>query len=368
MKRQLVAFVIVFVSLAIPLCSSGFSKKAKTVVGIQCEKFLINGIPTYKGRIWQGFPVEGLLMNSRMVQGIFDDLNPETADRWKYADTQKWDANRNTDEFVKAMDSWYAKGLLAFTINMQGGSPLGYGNKGWINSAYTEKGELRPEYMARLQRILNKADKIGMVAILGLFYNDQEDLLEDETAVLNGIDNVVNWLFKNNFRNVIIEINNECNLKYRHEILQPQRVHELINRIKSKEQNGFRYLAGTSFSGGKIPSENVVKAADFVLLHGNNVQDPARIAQMVEETKKLAAYSPKPILFNEDDHFDFDKPSNNLVEAVKVYSSWGYFDYRMKEEGYEYGFQSVPVNWEISLPRKKAFFTKLEEITGGCKN
>jgi hypothetical protein len=212
-----------------------------TLVTIQGEKFHINGIPTYNGRTWKGYPIEGLLMNSRMVQGIFDDLNPETADRWKYTDTQKWDANRNTNEFVKAMDSWYASGLLAFTINMQGGSPLGYGNKGWINSAFDTNGELRPEYMARLQRILNKADEIGMVAILGLFYNDQEDLLENEAAVLNGVDNIINWLFKNNYRNVIIEINNECNLKYRHEILQPQRVHEVINRIKSKEQNGSLY-------------------------------------------------------------------------------------------------------------------------------
>ena len=37
-----------------------------------------------------------LLLNSRMVQGIFDDLNPETAGNWIYPDTKKWDADRNT--------------------------------------------------------------------------------------------------------------------------------------------------------------------------------------------------------------------------------------------------------------------------------
>jgi len=31
----------------------------------------------------------------------------------------------------------------------------------------------------------------------------------------------------------------------------------------------------------------------------------------------------------------------------------------------EPGLQSVPVNWQISSPRKKAFFEKLKEITGG---
>ena len=50
--------------------------------------------------------VEGLLMNSRMVQGILDDLNPQTRDRWKYPDTGKWDAGRNTREFIAAMPEW----------------------------------------------------------------------------------------------------------------------------------------------------------------------------------------------------------------------------------------------------------------------
>lgn len=335
-----------------------------TIVSIQGEKFLINGIPTYKGREWNGYPVEGLLMNARMVQGIFDDLNPETAALWKYPDTQKWDADRNTAEFVSAMDEWYAKGLRAFTINLQGGSPFGYGNKGWVNSAIDPKGALRPAYMSRLNRIMKKADEIGMVVILGLFYNDQEDSLENEAAVLKAVDNTIDWLFDKKYRNVLIEVNNECNLKYSHAILQPSRVHEVIKRIQSKKKHGYRYLAGTSFSGGKIPADNVVTAADFILLHGNGVKDPALIGQMVAATKLVNGFKPKPILFNEDDHFDFDKPASHLVEAVKAYASWGYFDYRMKGEGFENGFQSVPVDWQISSPRKKAFFNKLAEITG----
>jgi len=81
----------------------------------------------------------------------------------------------------------------------------------------------------------------------------------------------------------------------------------------------------------------------------------------------VKGYKPMPILFNEDDHFDFGQPAHNLVAAVKAYASWGYFDYRLKGEGYDDGFQSVPVNWQISSPRKMAFFEKLREITGGWK-
>ena len=366
-KTLLLTLLIIWLGAIPKILKAQTSNTKQTIVSIQGEKFLINGIPTYQGRNWKGYPIEGLLMNSRMVQGIFDDLNPETSGRWKYDDTQKWDADRNTKEFIRSMKSWYAKGLLGFTINLQGGSPLGYGNKGWINSAIDTDGELRPKYMARLERILDKANEIGMVPILGLFYNDQEDLLKDEAAVIKGVDNVIDWLFQKNYRNIIIEINNECNLKYSHAILQPDRVHELIERIQSKTQNGYRFLAGTSYSGGVIPQENVVRASDFLLIHGNGVHDPSAITEMVSKTKAVRGYRPMPILFNEDDHFNFDKASNNFVEAVKAYASWGYFDFRMKGEVYNHGFQSVPVNWGISSPRKEAFFDKLEEITGGLK-
>jgi hypothetical protein len=51
-----------------------------------------------------------------MVQGIFDDLNPETRSRWAYPDTKLWDPERNTREFLAAMPLWRDHGLLAFTI------------------------------------------------------------------------------------------------------------------------------------------------------------------------------------------------------------------------------------------------------------
>ena len=95
----------------------------RTTVSIEGDRFMINGKPTYPGRQYKGMRIEGLLMNSRMVQGIFDDLNPETRSRWAYPDTKRWDPDRNTREFVAAMSEWRSFGLMAFTINLQGGSP-----------------------------------------------------------------------------------------------------------------------------------------------------------------------------------------------------------------------------------------------------
>ena len=84
---------------------------------------------------------------------------------------------------------------------------------------------------------------------------------------------------------------------------------------------------------------------------------------MVRETRKVDGYHPVPILFNEDDHFDFEQVQNNMVAAISQYASWGYFDYRFLDEGFDEGYQSVPVNWGISSARKRGFFNKVREIT-----
>ncbi len=340
-------------------------KQRKTTVEIKADQFYINGTITYEKRYWNGFRIEGLLMNSRMVQGIFDDLNPETTGNWIYPDTKTWDPERNTSEFVKNMKKWRKYGLLSFTINIQGGSPQGYSQaQPWYNSGIEEDGSLRPEYLARLEKILDRADQLGMVPILGIFYFGQDERLRDEKAVINAVNNMIDWLFEKKYRNVLIEINNECNVRYDHDILKPERVHELIELVKSKVKDGYRFYVGTSYGGGFIPLPNVVQTSDFILMHGNGVSDPARILEMVNRIRKLEGYTPKPVLFNEDDHFDFKKEQNNFISAVKGYASWGFFDFRMKDEPYEAGYQSVPVDWGINSERKKGFFILLKEITG----
>lgn len=370
--RLLVTLTLALSLPAILLGSSAIAqnstpKKRMTEVSISGDMFLINGKPTYAGRYWNGLKIEGLLMNSRNVQGTFDDLNPETRAQFAYRDSQTYDADRNTREFVAAMRQWREHGLLSFTLNLQGGNPRGYvQDQPWHNSAFTETGELRPEYLRRFELILDKADELGMVPILGLYYFGQDQRLKDEAAIIKGVDNAIHWLFDQGYRHVLIEINNECNVKkYDHEILKPDRVHELIERVRSKTRDGKRFLVSTSYGGGAVPKENVVRSADFLLVHGNGQHQPEKITDQVKATRLVPGYRPMPIVNNEDDHFDFDKPRYNFLAALEQYCSWGYFDYRMQDESLEDGYQSPPVSWGITSPRKKAFFAKLQEITGG---
>ena len=342
-----------------------------TRVEIRGEDFWLDGRPTYEGRTWRGHRIEGLLLNSRMVQATFDDLNPDTRDRWAYPDTGRWDADRNTDEFVAMLPEYRRHGLLAVTVNFQGGSPEGYSRtQPWENSAFAPDGALRPAFAGRMRRVLDALDAAGMVGIVGYFYQGQDERLEDEAAVLRAVDAATDFLLEGGWRNVCVEINNECDTRYEHPVLQPERVHELIARVR--ERSGGRLPVGTSYRGrGSIPSPAVVRESDVLLIHGNGTTDPDLIADQVDRTRAVEGYRGQPVVFNEDDHFDFDQPRNNFVAALSRHASWGYFDPGAGAGGagargdYENGYQLVPVAWGINTERKRAFFELLKEVTEG---
>lgn len=342
-----------------------------TEVSIYGNDFYLNGSPTYAGRTYGGTSIQGLLFNSRMIQGIFDDYNPNTRGRWVYPDTGVWDPERNTDEFVAQMATWKSYGLLAFTIGLQGGSPEGYSvTQPWDTGAINPDGSLRPDYMARLQRILDQADALGMVAIVNFFYFGQDERLTDEAAVQNAVVNATQWILWHGYRNVLIDVANECDLdlgtpalRYDHAILQPARISELIDLVKATAYNNGQWLlVGTSFTG--TPTDDVIAHSDFVLPHGNVLDDPNQVADLVATIQQLPSYHDNmPIVFNEDDHFAFDQSTNNMVMATQSRASWGYFD--PGAGNYWDGFQCPPVNWGLTSGLKQAFFNKVYEVTGG---
>jgi hypothetical protein len=353
-----------FLALGAGLWSGLAAVRRGTELSIRGADFLLNGKPSYAGRTWNGVRIEGLLLNVRAVQGIFDDQNPATRSRWSYPDTGKWDPDRNTRELAAALEGWRRNGVLSFTINLQGGSPEGYSTaQPWENSAIDAEGELRPAYLARLALILDRANDLGMAPIVGCYYFGQDQRVKDEAAVRRGVANTAHWLLDHGYRNVMLEIANECDAPdYDHAILKPPRIHELIDLAKAQTKDGRRVLAGTSFSGGAVPPASVVKASDFLLLHGNGGDDPARITRMLRQARQVEGYRPMPVLINEDDHFRFEDRANHMLAALGAHCSWGYFD--PGKSDYAEGYQCPPVNWGINTDRKRSFFAKVKEVTG----
>ena len=114
-----------------------------------------------------------------------------------------------------------------------------------------------------------------------------------------------------------------------------------------------RLLVSTSFATAAPIPERLLQTADYVLYHGNGLATPQAVHARAKQIRATSGYRGQPLLINEDDHFDFDKPENNMLAAVEEYSGWGYFDYRQIRERFEDGYQSLPVDWGINSARKK---------------
>jgi hypothetical protein len=344
--------------------------EGSTTVSIAGNAFQIDGKPTYPGRFYKGSKVEGQLFTSRMVNCIINDQNPETRGMWAYADGP-WDPERNTNEFIAMLPVYRSHGLTSIAFNIQGGSPMGYGwHQPWHTSGYTPDGQLLPDYRARLIRVLDAADKAGMVVVLGYFYISATPALADEAAVIRATDEVTDLVCNGGYANVMIEVGNEADIpRWPYDIIKPARSHELVARVQSRSAGKVRTEAGrllvsTSFANGSALPGKLLQTADYVLYHGNGLAMPDAVRARAKAIRATPGYRGQPLLINEDDHFDFDKPDNNMLAAVEEYSGWGYFDYRQIRDRFEDGYQSLPVDWGINSARKKGFFGLLADVTG----
>jgi hypothetical protein len=184
------------------------------------------------------------------------------------------------------------------------------------------------------------------------------------------VDEVTDVICGRGYTNVIIEVANESDLaRWPFEVIKPARAHELVNRIQSRSKGKIKNQAGrllvsTSYVVESTLPERLLQVADCVLWHGNSSPNPQAIHARAKSIRASAGYRGQPLLNNEDDHFDFDKPENNMMAAIEEYSGWGYFDYRQIREPFEDGYQSLPVDWGINSARKKSFFGLLAQVTG----
>jgi hypothetical protein len=352
----------------------------KTCVEIDGTRFRINGELTYAGRDWRGHSVEGLLFNSRMVQAVFDDACPETRPLWRYPDTGVWDPNRNTTEFCRNLPLYRDHGLLAVTVGLQGGgsiyTPEVY--EACDNSAFHPDGSFRQPYFDRLEQVLQTADAAGMVVIVNYFYVGQMKRIPHDAVVRDLTARISEWLLRTGYRNILVDVANESASFWHRELFEPQRIHELIRIARSVEVGGRRLLVGNSTAGGdQLPTPEWMAVEDFSMPHGNGC-DSTRLRDKLHRLKTHPEYRkrPRPVVVNED-----SISTDNLETAVEAGCSWGFYaqgygsgkdqdrniDWaaRPRETGFESlsGYQTLPVNWGINTPEKRAFFNKLKEIT-----
>lgn len=156
-----------------------------------------------------------------MINAIFDDLDNTDIYLFKYPDTNQWDPNRNTNEFIGNLSLYKSYGLLSFTVGLQGGNPFGIINnqpknisgQPWINSAFNQSTEeLIPAYFDRLDKILRTSDELGMTPIINMFYAAQTNDIMSNKTIMIAINNTLDWFMNTNYTHFMIEVANECNV------------------------------------------------------------------------------------------------------------------------------------------------------------
>lgn len=317
-----------------------FSESVK--LSIQGNKLLLDNV-----LINNGTKASGLLINSRMVQGISDGYTS-----YPYPDTKKWNATRNNLEFVSNMCVWKENGLNGFTIGLQGGAPKIPLPSGINNSLFNGDGSLKPAYLERLKLILDQANHLNMIVIVSFFYRGQVSIFnKNYNNALNGAKNILQWLKDHNYQNIIIEPVNECEFSEFTTVglSCSQNIVNLINLAKS-----YGFPAGNSYKGGVKPSDSVISASSVILLHGNGITSNSGYKSLVDKVKNSSKYKGQPIIFNEA-----GTGSGYLDYCISIGVGWGYYD--QGSNNYNSGYQSPPVNWGINTSNKQNFFNRAKK-------
>lgn len=277
----------------------------RTRVSIAGRKWRLNGRVTYPGT-----KAEGLMMNVRMVNAVFED-----------GKRPRFDPETNTDEFIRKIPDYAEHGVRAFTICLQGGYP---GYEGAVNSAFRPDGSLRDNYLRRVRRVIEACDRHGMVVILGCYYQRQDQILKNERAVETGLVNVARWIRQNGFTNVVLEVANEFGHRgFDHRSLQTSSGQ--VRLIGLAKRTARRLLVSTSGGGSGTVPDNVARAGDFLLVHFNSIP----LADIPKRIAGLKKYG-KPIVCNEDDRSDNDSTRAAHL-AVTHGVSWGFMRERINQ-------------------------------------
>ena len=250
---------------------------ARTRLTLDGRQFRINGGITYPGQT-----AEGALMNVRMVNSVFEDTNRPS-----------FNPSANTDEFVGRMRDYVSLGVRAFTVSLQGGYP---GYEGARNTAFLKNGALQSGYLARAARVIERADALGAVIVLSLYYQRQDQYLQDEQAIKAGVVNAVDWIRGKGYRNVILEVVNEYGHSgFNHGILRSDAGVAGLIRLAKNRYPGLP-VAASYLRNGQITSQ-VAAASDIIIVHFNSTS----LSDIATRVRALRTAHPnKPIVCNED--------------------------------------------------------------------
>lgn len=262
---------------------------------------------TYSGSEYRR-EAQGKLMNLRLAQALYHD---------EWLTEKSFSPEENTNAVIAALDFYKRHGVLMINVSLQGGSPGEDGRiygldrrnghrygpgKGIHVSAFRPDGSLKPEWMARLDRLLAATTQRGMVVNLMYFYQGQDEVFESPEAIFAAACNATDWLIEKKFRNVLIDIANEWDLRgdrWEGNFI-PDNIPSLLDAVRArfqKKRADFALPIGVSSDGRMNYPASMMDAVDYVAIHGNG-RTPEQKSLRAGDFRK----SPRPVLMTEDDN------------------------------------------------------------------
>ncbi len=261
-------------------------------------------VETYSGGPYRG-NAKGKLMMIRLAQGLFADERLEE---------KPFDPDANTDRVIAALDEYKRHGVLAVGVGLQGADP-GYsverngiarsaaaadGPAGALISAFTSDGGLKPEWMARLDRLLKAADERAMFVCLTYFSPNQDEALDGPEAIVNAARNVTRWLIRNDHRNVLINVADGWDLErdaWDHARFIPRNVGPLVLEIRDQfNGSAFTPPIGASTAATLSYPSSLAKLCDVVMVRGGHYS----AAEKGRQAERLTHYD-RPVWMIGDD-------------------------------------------------------------------
>lgn len=289
---------------------------------------------TYDGRFYRR-KVRGSLALLRLTQALF-------ADDWLRE--RKFDPSANTDRLIEQLDFYKQHGVGGIVVSLQGTDP-GYASEvngvarapsadlgeksGALVSAYQSDGSLKADWIARLDRLIEAANRRGLIVCLVLFQQDQDEVLNSPDAILDAARNITRHLVERNARNVIVDVADawdEPEGRWDHRRFIPRFVENLIRAVRGQFQHAdFSLPIGASSGTGMMYPMSLAQVCDVVLLQG----DGRSAADKLARTRGFKEYG-RPVLMVSDSNglqatVDELQRESGIAEAyLQEASGWSY--------------------------------------------
>jgi hypothetical protein len=331
---------------------------------------------TYDGRRFRR-KVRGSLAMVRVTQGVFDD---------EWLNERSYDPGANTDRLIEQLELYQQHGVGGIVVGLQGGNP-GYAREvngvgrgasadlgeksGALVSAYKPDGSLKPEWMARLDKLVAAANRRGLVVCLVLFQQDQDESLASREAIVAAARNVARHLIEANARNVLVDVADawdEPQGHWDHRRFIPRYVEYLIRAVRDQFQHAdFTVPIGASSGSGMLYPMSLARLCDMVLLQG----DGRTAADKLARSRQFKQYG-RPVLMVSDSNGKLStkdelERERAIAEAyLQAASGWSYvpartanrfpFEYRLPDNS------AMEDSWPDAKRHPAYFRAMLEHI------